>query len=194
MKPEFELVALHGRHFLPPPGNKLSIFDRAAGIFREYIPASDFSLREATTNERLPTFVPPTRQEHTMDAVNVFLVAINAQMKFKQFKAMYQEQPLPLPSDHVVLVERTLELVDLFDWKFKKPKASRSRINLDDCPDDDADIETRRAYWSAMMSGHGAFLRSKQPFSTSPQLLMCGLAILDCDYENNIPVEAIDFC
>ena len=78
--PAFELVALHPQHLLPQPGSVLTIYDSASNLLRHYAPAPDKYLRETngTTSDSLPTIVPPQRTGLT--GVNVFLVAINAEI------------------------------------------------------------------------------------------------------------------
>jgi hypothetical protein len=209
--PEFELVALHPEHFLPG-GAVLTIYGPGRGNCKDYVVAHDRCLRESPDpgSARLPSFCSTNSSRSKIGQLNVFLVILNADMKFRK----YFELPppaMPLPTNVLNLMCRTMELVDLLYWRpfpevntkgydiLAEMEANRQMnrriarvqrllfdsgsndIDMDDDDDDDgfltlpsvrtlarrhahmkrisdADLETRREYWSAMMSGHGTGL------------------------------------
>jgi hypothetical protein len=136
--------------------------------------------------------------------VNIFLVALNAEIKFRRYFKMIQQDPptTALPDDVLALMRRVVELVDLLYWvpvptkgskgsailaewallKCKSPerarrssqpqytetisgeeggvegpskplKSSKHFRRLDWLAS--ADLDTWKAYGSALMSGHG---------------------------------------
>ncbi|KAF8899777.1 hypothetical protein CPB84DRAFT_1680960 [Gymnopilus junonius] len=115
--PEYELVALHPEHFLPC-GAILPIFDPMTGTHKYYVPSRDRRLRESINPNSTP--LPPFRHvfRHELLNVNIFLVAINAEIKFRRYFKMiaYHPPPTPLPNDVLTLMHRVIELVRLLYW------------------------------------------------------------------------------
>jgi hypothetical protein len=77
------------------------------------------------------TVLPPFRHDfqnrnETHD-VNIFLVAINADIKFRRYFKMIQQQPptTALPADVLMLMRRVVELVDLLYWAPVPTKGSK---------------------------------------------------------------------
>jgi len=105
---------LHPRHLLPP-GNVLAVYDRITNKLQDYVPAEDHHLRRtcATESEKLPSIVPPPRSGRS--PVNVFLVALNAEIKFRRFRSL--QPPVPVAPNNDILIDRTNELVKLLYWK-----------------------------------------------------------------------------
>ena len=204
--PEYELVSLHPEHFLPR-GSTLPIYDPATRTCKNYVPSRDRRLRESIEPDsaRLPPFCHDFQNRNNFDNLNILLVAINAEIKFRRYLKMIQEDPptTALPDDVLALMRRVVELVDLLYWvpvptkgskgytiklarlKRKNPeragrssqpqysetmsdeeggmalptpseawKMSKRRRRLDWLAD--ADVETRKAYGTALMSGHGS--------------------------------------
>ncbi|KAF8801382.1 hypothetical protein BYT27DRAFT_7115088, partial [Phlegmacium glaucopus] len=205
--PEYELVSLHPEHFLPR-GAVLPIYDPATRIYKNYVSSRDRRLRESIEPDsaRLPPFRHVFQNRGETCDVNIFLVAINAEIKFRRYFKMIQQHPptTALPDDVLALMRRVVELVDLLYWipvpmegskghailaerallKRKNPeRAGRSSHPLYTETTSDvesgmggpltptkarnlskgsrrldwlanADLEMRKAYGSALMSGH----------------------------------------
>ena len=68
---------------------------------------------------------PPNRVG--LNRVNVFLVAINADQKFRRYYNMIERTPppIPLPADVLALMDRVIELVELLYWVPKPHEGSR---------------------------------------------------------------------
>lgn len=126
LNPEFELVALHPEHFLPC-GSKLTLYDHSSSTSRDYVAASDRCIRESVdpTSPRFPPFHHFIKNRQIQ--VNVFLVILNAQIKFRRYVEMIRLNPptTPLPDDVMELIHRTIELVDLLYWKPVPAKGSK---------------------------------------------------------------------
>ncbi|KAK2464686.1 hypothetical protein APHAL10511_003262 [Amanita phalloides] len=207
--PEYELIALHPEHFLPG-GSVLTVYNPGSGTCKHYVAANDRCLRESPepNSTRLPPF------HHNSDRgpvlrINIFLVIINADFKFRRYFEMIMQNPPPIPlPDHVTnLMRRTMDFVDLLYWvpvptKGSKGEAITAHVQalrrqnegrsarpspadfigrelseeaeMGEAQDADvlppawtpkrrrrlrewwatADLETRRAYGAALMSGH----------------------------------------
>jgi hypothetical protein len=118
--PEYELVSLHPEHFLPR-GAVLPIYDPATRICTNYVSSRDRRLRKSFEPDSAP--LPPFRhvfqnRDHTQYKLNIFLVAINAEIKIRRFFKMIEQHPPPtaLPDDVLALMRRVEELVDLLYW------------------------------------------------------------------------------
>jgi hypothetical protein len=108
-----------------PPGSRLSIYDAATNTINDYVPASDGHIRKTAnaTSDRLPSIVPPSRENPIISGVNVFLVALNAEIKFRRFQLL--AGTFNLPADNILLVDRTKFLIDLLYWVLQATKGSR---------------------------------------------------------------------
>jgi hypothetical protein len=171
--PEYELVALHPENFLPN-GSPLVIYDPATQGYKCYVVAQDRCLREAVdpNSQPFPAFhhrAARGRDQHP----NVFLVSLNAEVKFRHYLEVVRTwpPPIPLPDAIFTLMHRTLELVDLLYWWPVSTKGSKAEDSL--TPFDswvysrmerhelraassrwaNMDFEARRAYGTAAMSG-----------------------------------------
>jgi hypothetical protein len=135
MDPEYEFVVLHPEHFLPV-GSVLPIYDPLAGTHKFYVPAEDQCLRESTqTNSpRLPAFRHTLEKRHQISHVNVFLVAMNAEIKFRRYFEEIRLQPpkTSLPDDVLSLMRLTQELIELIYWEAKPTKGSEGESILAD--------------------------------------------------------------
>lgn len=201
--PEYELLALHPEHFLPR-GSVLPIYEPTTGTWKNYVPSRDRCLRESIEPDspRLPPFRHDFQNRGKFDNLNIFLVAINAEIKFRRYLKMTQEDPptAALPDDILALMRCVSELVDLLYWVPVPTKGSKGHTILaerallkrkhreragrpqytETVSDEeggmglltpskawkmskrsrqldwlaDADVETRKAYGSALMSGH----------------------------------------
>jgi len=142
---QYELVVLHPEHFLPK-GSSLTFYTRVSDQLhgKAYVVGHDRTLRESpgtTDSPRLPAF--------TFDAnraalpLNVFLVVLNAEIKFRRYRRM---GTMPkLPEDFEELMDETIKLVELIYWKPEKKSSYRQRIDLShvamDVDDQDTDVE-----------------------------------------------------
>jgi hypothetical protein len=127
--PEYELVAIHPEHFLPY-GNVLPVFHSATSTTPTmYVSASDRRLRESPgelDNRCLPTFHHVAESRNKYNRLNVFLVILNAEIKFHRYLRMIKQNPptTPLPDDVLDLMHLAVELVDLLYWKPMPTKGS----------------------------------------------------------------------
>ena len=223
--PEYELIALHPEHFLPGCA-VLTVYSPADGSPKNYVAAGDRCLRESPdpNSPHLPPFRHTDDREFA-ERINIFLVILNAEIKFRRYFEMIREDPppIPLPDDVTNLMRRTEELVDLVYWRAVPTKGSKGEaimarmqarrrrnsgrasradpavfierdssedVEMEDTQDDDvqnlgspqsfevktppdiwtperrrrelqwlasADLESRKAYGRALMSGHGVF-------------------------------------
>ncbi|KAF9512295.1 hypothetical protein BS47DRAFT_1372848 [Hydnum rufescens UP504] len=190
--PEYELVALHPEHFLPN-GSLLTVYDPATATPKHYVPACDRCLRESCDPRSAP--FPPFHHSMTRPCAfrsNVFLIILNAEIKFHRYFKMIEEHPppTPLPDDVLDLMHRTIELVNLLYWvpvpvegsqgeaiylsrsmesdpmgvikngSSEKMEMEGAGIQPPTSPCgqqsrwEDMDLEERKAYGRALMSGH----------------------------------------
>jgi len=144
---QYEMVVLHPEHLLPK-GSSLTFYTRVNDQLhgKAYVVGHDRTLRESpgTTDSdspRLPAF--------TFDAIratlplNVFLVVLNAEIKFRRYRRMGTTPKLP--EDVEELMDETIKLVELIYWKPEKKSSYRQRIDLShvamDVDDQDTDVE-----------------------------------------------------
>ena len=116
---------MYPEHFLPH-GAGLPIYNPATGTWKTYVASRDRRLRESAEPDsaRLPPFRHPRSRLHRRD-VNIFLVAINADIKFRRYFEMIQHPPTtPLPDDVLALMRHVVELVDLLYWEPVPAKGS----------------------------------------------------------------------
>ncbi len=131
--PEYELVAIHPEHFLPC-GNVLPVFCSATSTSTPtiYISARDRRLRESPSPDspRLSTFRHVTGSRIGFHRLNVFLVIMNAEIKFHRYLRMISQNPptTPLPDDVLDLMYLTVELVDLIYWRPVPTKGSQGEV------------------------------------------------------------------
>jgi hypothetical protein len=110
--PEYELVAIHPEHFLPC-GSVLPVFHSATSAPTTYVSARDRCLRESSepNSPRLPTLCNVTKGR-IVDPhhLNVFLVILNAEIKFHRYLHMIRQNPpaTPLPDDVLALMHLTV--------------------------------------------------------------------------------------
>ncbi len=116
--PEFEFVALHPEHYLPG-SSTLTICDPDPTVYnsKQYVVAEDRRLRESRnpSSPRLPPFRHDFNSREIDLQLNVFLVVINAEIKFRRYFRM-PAPSTPLPADVLDLMRRTMELVELLYW------------------------------------------------------------------------------
>jgi hypothetical protein len=95
--PEYELIALHPEHFLPG-GAVLTVYSPANGSPKNYVAAGDRCLRESPdpNSPRLPPFRHTDDREFA-ERLNIFLVILNAEIKFWRYFEMIREDPPPIP-------------------------------------------------------------------------------------------------
>jgi hypothetical protein len=110
----------------------LTIYNLATATHRNYIPAPDRRLRESfqLDSPRLQAFYHPCDGRFEEHRVNVFLVIINAGIKFRRYFQMISTNPpaISLPTDVLTLMNRTNELVELLYWKPIPTKGSRGEM------------------------------------------------------------------
>ena len=153
----------------------LTVHDPATGNHKNYVPAMDRCLRESVDPDspRLPPFRHETEDRIRDSHLNVFLVALNAEIKFSQYFEMIDSHPpkTPLPDWVLTLMRRTVELVELIYWEPVAIKGSRGEKILLERAARRAntkssefswpahmDLEARIAYGRSVMCGHGATL------------------------------------
>jgi hypothetical protein len=112
----------------------LTVYDRATATHRNYIPAPDRCLRESLqlNSPRLQAFYHPCDGRHEVHCLNVFLVIINAGIKFRRYIQMISTNPpaISLPTDVLTLMNRTNKLVELLYWKPIPTKGSRGEMEF----------------------------------------------------------------
>ncbi len=95
----------------------------------KYVPSRDRRLRESIEPDsaRLPPFRHDFQNRDETHDLNTFLVAINAEIKFRRYLKMIQEHPptTALPDDVLALMRRVVELVDLLYWVPVPTKGSK---------------------------------------------------------------------
>jgi hypothetical protein len=171
--PEYELVAIHPEHFLPPR----SVFvvypsgtSSPHANYVQYVAARDRRLRESAdpNSPHLPTYRNVTESRSKFNRLNVFLVVLNAENKFHEYLEMISQNPptTPLPDDVLALMHLTIELVDLLYWKPVPTKGSPGEKLFTDLSE--MDLEKRKAHGRLLMSVHGT-LSSFFIFVTHPQ-------------------------
>ena len=107
----------------------LLVYDPATGTPKTYVAARDRVLRESPepSSPPLPPFRHIGEKRNQFDNLNVFLVALNAEIKFRRYFEMVRHDPptVPLP-DHVLnLMHRTMELIHLVYWDPVPTEGSR---------------------------------------------------------------------
>jgi len=127
VNPQYELVALHPEHFLPN-GCPLTVYDHGTGTYKNYVVAGDRCLRETVdpSSHRFPPFYHHAEARGVLFQPNVYLVALNAEIKFRRYLEMVEATPppTPLPDDVLFLMRRTIELVGLLYWRPTPAKGS----------------------------------------------------------------------
>ena len=128
VRPQYELVALHPEHFLPN-GCPLTVYDHGTGTYKTYVAAGDRCLRETVdpSSHRLPPFYHRAVSRDGFLEPNVYLVTLNAEIKFRRYLKMVEATPPPTPlPDHVLsLIHRTIEFVRLLYWLPTPTKGSK---------------------------------------------------------------------
>jgi hypothetical protein len=131
--PQYELVALHSEYFLPN-GCPLTIYDHETGTYKNYVAARDGCLRETAdpSSHCLPPFHHRAVSREASMKPNVYLVALNAEIKFRRYLKMVEATPPPTPlPDHVLsLIHRTIELIRLIYWRPTPTKGSKGESVL----------------------------------------------------------------
>ncbi|KAF8220871.1 hypothetical protein L208DRAFT_1416005 [Tricholoma matsutake] len=131
--PEYELVAIYPEHFLPG-GATLTVRNRYLRTSASYVASRDHRLR-LSSDPNSPR-LPPFRHEHqtrpTRNRVNVFLVAINAELKFRRYfeEVLLNDRPSPLPADVHSLMQACINLIDLIYWTPKPTEGSKGHAIL----------------------------------------------------------------
>jgi hypothetical protein len=166
-------------------------------LARNYVASSDRRLRESfePDSAHLPPFQHDFQNREETHGVNIFLVAISAEIKIRRYFKMIQQHPptFALPDDVLTLMRRVVELVDLLYWapvptkgskgeailaerallRHNNPEGARRYLTSGGESGEGppipiawkwsgrsrrlaayADLETRKAYGSALMSGH----------------------------------------
>ncbi len=91
------------------------------GNFTVYVVARDRVLRESIepSSPRFPPFRHHDQSRGGFDRLNVFLVALNANIKFRRYFEEIQHDPpmTPLPDDVLGVMRHTITLIDLLYWR-----------------------------------------------------------------------------
>jgi hypothetical protein len=117
-------VALHPEYFLPH-GSMLTIYDPSTSNHKHYVAARDQRLRESPdpSSRPLPPFQHVSEDRVPGNRLNIFLVIINAEIKFRRYFEMVQPTT-PLPDDVLNLMHSTIHLVNLLYWEPQLKKGS----------------------------------------------------------------------
>ena len=95
----------------------LTVYDTSTATYKHYVTATDRCLRESPdpSSPRLPPFHHASEDRSQPERLNVFLVIINAEIKFRRYFEMIQLYPptTPLPTYVIDLMRLTMELVEL---------------------------------------------------------------------------------
>ena len=127
---QYELVVLHPEHFLPK-GSSLTFYTRVNDQLhgKNYVVGQDRTLRElpgTMDSPRLPAFTFDADRDAL--SLNVFLVVLNAEIKFRRFRRMANMPKLP--KDVEELMDKTTQLVELIYWKPERKSHHQQRIDL----------------------------------------------------------------
>jgi hypothetical protein len=151
----------------------LPIFHSKASPPTIYVSAEDGSLRQSFSADSppLPTFHDATKRSNISKKINVFLVILNAEIKFHRYLHMISQTPprTPLPANVINLMHLTMELVDVLYWKPVPIQGSHGepifaeKMKYSQSVDKkrkfhfpaDMDLKARKEYGTALMSGHG---------------------------------------
>ena len=113
----------------------LTVYNHGANAHANYVASRDRCLRESPDprSHLLPTFHHETQYRTELDKLNVFLVAINAEIKFRRY---FQEMRLntlssPLPDNVLALMNACIRLVDLIYWTPEPTEGSQGQAILD---------------------------------------------------------------
>ena len=126
------MVVLHPEHFLPK-GSSLTFYTRVNDQLhgKNYVVGQDRTLRESPgtmDSPRLPAFTFDANRHVDVLSLNVFLVVLNAEIKFRRYRRMGTMPKLP---DEVEgLMDKTIELVELIYWKPEKKTSYRHHLEL----------------------------------------------------------------
>lgn len=107
---------------------------RPQGAYTNYMVSSDRRLRQTTesSSPRLPPFPHERQQRVQYDRLNIFLVILNAEIKFRRYSQEIQLNSFPnVPQDILRIITRTLELADLIYWKPVPTEGSPGKAILD---------------------------------------------------------------
>ncbi|KAH9961705.1 hypothetical protein BGW80DRAFT_1357980 [Lactifluus volemus] len=182
--PEYELVALHPEHFLP--NSPLVVYDPVTQGHKLYVVAQDRCLRESTdpNSNPFPPFHHRAKARGRDLHPNVFLVALNAEIKFRRYLKMVRASAPPHLSQIMSLllcIGQSSSLISFTGGPVSTKGSSGSeeqRMDKDDedspAPSDswarsrlerhelrptsiwpeDMDLAARKARGMALMSGH----------------------------------------
>ena len=99
----------------------LTVYDPSTATYKHYVAATDRCLRESPdpSSPRLPPFHHVSEDRDQPERLNVFLVVMNAEIKFRRYFEMIRLYPptTPLPAYVIDLMRRTMELVELLYWQ-----------------------------------------------------------------------------
>jgi hypothetical protein len=124
---------MYPEHFLPV-GSVLPVYDPATGTHKTYVPAKDRFLRESPdpSSPHLPAFRHTSENRGAFSHLNVFLVALNAEIKFRRYLRKVRLDPPATPLPDVVLhhMYRTRDLIEAIYWKAQPTKGSRGEAMI----------------------------------------------------------------
>jgi hypothetical protein len=109
----------------------LTIYDPQSVTYKTYVVSNDRRLRQTTDpgSPRLPAFRHENQNRTGHDCLNIFLVILNAEIKFRRY---FQELQLnnvtnQLPQDVLGLMNLTVELANLIYWKPVPTEGSKGK-------------------------------------------------------------------
>jgi hypothetical protein len=121
---------LHPEHFLPG-STFLTVYDPTSTGYKNYVAANDRCLRESLDagSPRLAPFRHLFDNPSKFKYPNIFLVVMNAEIKFRRYLQM-DPPSVPLPSDVLTLMHRTIHLVNLLYWAPVLPRSSQREVEI----------------------------------------------------------------
>jgi hypothetical protein len=112
----------------------LTVYDPSTATYKHYVAAEDRRIRESSdpSSPRLPAFHHVSENRDPEHHLNVFLVIINAEIKFHRYFQMteHHSPTIPLPAGVINLMQRTMELVDLLYWEPVATEGSKGAEDL----------------------------------------------------------------
>lgn len=106
---------------------------RPQRAYTNYMVSSDRRLRQTTqsSSPRLPPFPHECQRRVPYDRLNIFLVILNAEIKFRRYSQEIQLNNITnVPQDILTLITRTVKLADSIYWKPVPTKGSPGKAIL----------------------------------------------------------------
>ncbi|KDR80411.1 hypothetical protein GALMADRAFT_242836 [Galerina marginata CBS 339.88] len=174
----YELVLLHPRHYLQKKGSALTVFTELGADLsgKMYVVSPDGALREGPDNSspRLPAFAS-NRARLPEDALNPFLVVLNAEIAFRRFK----KRPHPLCAELVNKIYFQ-PLVDVLEQRRKETRLAYStKAEGDVAMEETVDkFRTRKAGDNVKRSRTGTVVQRPGPDASHDEIIGYSLYLM----------------